>query len=292
MFLQQLVNGLTIGSTYALVAIGFTMVFGVLELTNFANGSFYMLGGYLTLIAMSATGGNFFLALLLSVLATGTLGAAMDRLAIRPIRQKKGPGMAAVISTIGVSQVINNSVLVFFGSETKLFPDVFHLGKITIGGVIITYLQIIILVVALLLMVILSILVYKTKVGKAMQATAQNANAARLMGINVNQIITLTFFIGSMLAAVAGTLVGMYFESVDVAMAGAISMKTFAAAVLGGVGVLPGAMLGGVLLGLVETIVAGYISSGYRDAIAFAILIIVLVFRPAGLLGKKTTTKV
>ena len=291
MFLQQVVNGLTIGSTYSLVAIGFSMVFSVLELTNFANGSFYMFGAYITVLTLSATG-NFFVSMFISVLLTGALGACMDRFAIRPIRKKNGPGIAAVISTIGVSQIINNSVLVFFGTETKLFPKVFNLGKFNINGVIITCLQIIILCVALFLMVVLSIMVYKTKLGNAMRATAQNVNAARLMGINVNMIITLTFFIGSMLAAIAGTLVGMYYESVDVAMSGAISMKTFAAAVLGGVGVLPGAMLGGILLGLVETIVAGYISSGYRDAIAFAILIIVLIFKPAGLLGKKIATKV
>lgn len=289
MFFQQVVNGLTIGSTYALVAIGFTMVFGVLELTNFANASLYMLGAYMTLLTMNATG-NFFIGLLISVLSVGVIGALMDRLALRPIRKKNGPGIAAVISTIGVSQIINNSVLVFFGTETK--PFIFDLGKFKIGSVIVTNLQVIIFCVAVVLMTILSIMVYKTKVGKAMRATAQNANAARLMGINVNGIITLTFFIGSLLAAVAGTLVGMYYQSVDTMMAGAISMKTFAAAVLGGVGVLPGAMVGGVLLGLVETLIASYVSSGYRDAIAFAILIIVLLVRPAGLLGKKQATKV
>lgn len=292
MFFQQLVNGLTIGSTYALVAIGFSMVFGVLELTNFANGSFYILGAYLTLTFMTAFYGNFYIAFLLSIVATGCVGALMDRVTLRPMRKKGAPGIAAVIATIGFSEIINNSALVFFGTETKPFPNIFKLGKIKVGGVIITYLQIIIFVVAVILMLVLSILVYRTKIGKAMQATAQNTSAARLMGINVNHIITFTFFIGTLLAAVAGTLVAMYVESVSVSLSSAISMKTFAAAVLGGVGSLPGAMIGGVLLGLVETIVAGYVSSGYRDAIAFIILIVVLIFRPAGLLGKKVQSKV
>ena len=292
MLFQQLVNGLTIGSTYALVAIGFSMVFGVLELTNFANGSFYILGAYLTLTFMTAFKGNFYIAFLISIIATGCIGAFMDRATLRPMRKKGAPGISAVIATIGFSEIINNSALVFFGTETKLFPNIFKTGKIEIGGVIITHLQIIILAVALALMLILSIVVNKSKIGKAMRATAQNSNAARLMGINVNHIITFTFFIGTLLAAVAGTLVAMYVESVSVSLSSAISMKTFAAAVLGGVGSLPGAMVGGILLGLVETIIAGYISSGYRDAISFVILIVVLIFRPAGLFGRKKLAKV
>ena len=288
MLIQQIINGLTIGSTYALVAIGFTMVFGVLQLTNFANGSFYMFGAYITLTFLTIFENNFILATLCSVVIMGLLGACMDKFALKPIRTRKAAPIAALISTVG----IDNLVQVIFGSATKPFPDALGLPSFNVGGVIISGLQILIFCVTIIIMVILFFLVNKTKVGQAMRATSQNASAARLMGINVDSIITLTFFIGSALAAVAGSLIGMYYQAIDTTLAMSVSMKTFAAAVLGGIGVLPGAVVGGLLIGLVETIVASYISSGYRDAIAFAILIIVLVFKPSGLMGKDQITKV
>lgn len=292
MLFEQILNGLTIGSTYALVAIGFTMVFGVLELVNFANGSIYMLGGYITLMIYLGLGGHFILAFILSLILTGIVGFTMDRVVLSRLRAKKAPKLSGLIATMGVATIIDNFILLFFGSQTKPYPNMIDFGKFYIGDTVINSSQIIILVVALILMALLSIVTYKTKFGKAMRCTAQNADAAKLMGINVNFIIAATFFIASMLAAVAGTMVGMYYQSIDINAGFTVGMKTMASAVLGGVGVLPGAMLGGLLVGLFETLGASYISAGYRDAIAFIILILIILFKPSGLLGKKKVNKV
>lgn len=292
MFFQQLINGITIGSTYALVAIGFTMVFGVLELTNFANGSLYMLGAYLTLMIYSATKMNFFLAFFISIMLTGVAGYCLDRFGLRRLRQKNAPKLAGLITTLGMSIMLDNAIMLAFGSETKPFPNMFDFGKIEIGNVVISWVQVIILVTAVALMTILSLIVYKTKIGKAMRCTAQNVEAAKLMGININSVIAFTFIISGVLACISGNLVGMYYQTVDVSMGFSVGMKTFASAILGGVGVLPGAMVGGLLVGIIETFAAGYISSGYRDAISFAILILVLLFKPSGLFGNKQINKV
>lgn len=291
MFFQQVVNGLTIGSMYALVAIGYTMVFGVLKLVNFSHGSVFMVGAYLTLQLSLALGGHFFLAAALSLVLTGVLGVAIDRLALRRLRVKKADRITALISTLGVGTILDNAIMIGFGSETKAFPNVLELGSFTIGNTVVSWVQIIIFVLSLLLMGVMSIVVYRTKMGRAMRATSQNADAAKLMGINVNMIVAFTFFVGSLLASVAGTMYGMYYEAIDPLIGSVMSMKTFACVVLGGVGELPGAMIGGLLIGVVEAIGASYISSGYRDAIAFAILILVLILRPQGLLGKKVADK-
>ena len=290
--LQQLINGLTIGSAYALVAIGFTMVFGVLELVNMANGAFYVLGGYLTLIFLTQLQWNFFLALLTSMMITGGLGALMDRVALSPIRKRRASKIAAHISTEGLGTAVTNFILVFFGTETKRFPDVFNLGKIRLGGIIITWMQIIIFAVTVIMMAVLSLIVYKTKLGMGMRAIAQDADAAKLMGIHTDHIITFTFFIGTMCVGVAGTLVAMYYQQIDTRMAVAVGMKSFAAAVLGGIGILPGAMLGGLLLGVIESLGINYIGSGYGNAISFVMLIVVLIIKPSGLLGRHKVTKV
>lgn len=290
-FLQQLVNGITIGSTYALVAIGFTMVFGVLELVNMANGSFYVLGAYLSLLFLGFEW-NFFVAVLAAVLVAGGLGVLMDRLALSPIRKKKASKIAALISTVGIGTSLTNAILVFFGTETKRFPDVFQLGKFKIGEVIVTWMQVIILGVAAVMMVLLSVLVYRTRLGQAMRATAQNIDAAKLMGISTERIIAFTFFVGTLCVALSGTLVAMYYQQVDTRMAVAVGMKSFASAVLGGIGMLPGAMLGGLLMGVIESLGASYISSSFTDAISFSVMILVLIFRPSGLLGKSAATKV
>ena len=247
MFFQQLINGITIGSTYALVSIGFTMVFGVLELTNFANGSLYMLGAYLSLMLYSATGMNAFLAFFISIILTGGVGYLLDRLALRRLRNKKAPKLTGLITTLGMSMIIDNTIMLAFGSETKPFPNHFDFGRIEIGSVVISWVQIIILATALTLMLILSFVVYKTKIGKAMRCTSQNAEAARLMGISVNRVIAFTFIISGVLACISGNLVGMYYQTVDITMGASIGMKTFASAILGGVGVLPGAMVGGLV---------------------------------------------
>lgn len=290
--LQQLINGLTIGSAYALVAIGFTMVFGVLELVNMANGAFYVLGGYLTLIFLTQLQWNFFLALLASMMITGGLGALMDRVALSPIRKRRASKIAALISTVGLGTAVTNFILVFFGTETKRFPDVFNLGKIRLGGIIITWMQIIIFAVTVIMMAVLSLIVYKTKLGMGMRAIAQDADAAKLMGIHTDHIITFTFFIGTMCVGVAGTLVAMYYQQIDTRMAVAVGMKSFATAVLGGIGILPGAMLGGLLLGVIESLGINYIGSGYGNAISFVMLIVVLIIKPSGLLGRHKVTKV
>lgn len=295
MFLQQLVNGLTIGSTYALVTIGFTMIYGILELTNFAHSSFYMLGAYLTITFMAmmrATPLAFFVALVLSVLVSGSLGALMDKVALKVIRDRKGAAISALLSTVGVQVFINSTILVVFGSETKHLPNVLGLPRYNFNGTIISGTQILIIVTSIVLMLVLTLIVYRTRIGSAMRAISQNVNAAKLMGINVNSVITFTFFIAIAVSAIAGSLVGAYYQAVDIMMATSVGSKSFAAAVLGGMGSLPGAVLGGYLIGIVETMVAGYISSGYRDAIAFAILIIVLIVRPTGLFGQKNIGKV
>ena len=292
MFVQQVINGITVGCTYALVALGYSMVFSVLELINFANGGFYMLGGYITLMIYLGMSGHFWFATILSILVTGIVGYSTDRFCLRTLRKQKAPKMAALISTFGINIFIENFIMIFFGSQMKSFPNMLDFGSINIGKVTISWIQIINLAVSLFLLLILCILVYRTKIGSSMRAITQNVTAARLMGINVNSIISLTFIISAALAAVAGTLVSMYYQTIDINMGTQVGMKTFAAAVLGGMGVLPGAMVGGILIGIIETLGAAYISSGYRDAFAFIILILILLLRPNGLFGEKQITKV
>lgn len=295
MFFQQVINGLTIGSTYALVTIGFSMVWSILQLTNFAHSSFFVLASYFNLYIMIALGGTpqaFFIGFVISVILTAALGALMERTFLRPIRKKKAIGIAAMLCTVGVQTVINNSILIFFSTETLNFPDVLKLGKFHWGNAIVSWLQVGIFAMAVILMIAMSVIVYKTKVGAAMRAISQNPDAAYLMGINVNRVIMITFFLGTFVAAIAGIMVGMYYQAIDTTMASATGSKAMAAAILGGLGSLPGAMLGGIIIGVLETFVACYVSAGYRDAIAFAVLIIVLVIRPTGMFGKKTISKV
>ena len=199
--------------------------------------------------------------------------------------------MAALMSTFGVGIVIDNAIQLLFGSETKSFPNMLDFGKFEIGNAVISWTQIIILIICAVLMMVLSLVVYRTKVGRAMRSTAENVDAARLMGVDVKRVISMTFVISAIMATVAGTLVSMYYQTVDLNMSAQVGMKTFAAAVLGGVGVLPGAMVGGLAIGVLETLGASYISSGYRDAIAFIIMILVLLIKPSGLFGKPKASK-
>lgn len=293
MFLQQLINGLTIGCTYALVAVGFSMVYGVLQLVNFAHGAFYLVGAYLMVTLFVSISIGFFPALILSLVGTGLLGALMDRVILKPIREySANSGVSSLIATLGIGTFLTNLLIVIFGSETKAFPNVLNFGKLYLGTAIIRWNQIAIAIITTVLMVILSIIVYRTKIGTAMRAISQNPRAAELMGIPVNWVIMFTFFVGTVCAAVAGILVATYYSSIDTAMYMAVQLKTFASAVLGGIGSLPGAMLGGIIIGVLETLVAGYISSEYREAVAFIVLIVVLLFKPAGLLGQKQIDKV
>lgn len=295
MFLQQLINGITIGSTYSLVTIGFTMIYGVLELTNFAHSSYYMLGAYLTLTSMSVLGftpRGFLFSLLGAMVICGGLSAAMDAVTLRPIRNRRGAGISALLCTIGVQTCINNAILAFYGSETRALPDVFQLGKFNIGNAVVSWMQVCIVMLSLVIMLVLSLVINRTRFGSAMRAIAQNSTAAKAMGIEVNRVITWTFFISAVISTIAGGMVGMYYQAIDITMANSVGSKAFAAAVLGGIGVLPGAVLGGYIIGIVETLVAGFISAGYRDAIAFAILILVLALRPQGIMGQKPIKKV
>lgn len=292
MLLQQIINGFTIGATYALVAVGFSMVYGVLELVNFANGAFYVLGPYVVLIFTVSLGVSFPVAFLLAILGTGILGACMDRFILTPIRNSNAPKRSSMVASLGVATVITNTIMTVFGSETKYFPDVFGLGKVYIGSAIITGNQIVIAVTAVVIMIVLSITVYRTTLGSAMRSIAQNPRAAMIMGVDVNRTITITFFIGTMSAAIAGTMVAIYYGSIDTTLYLGVNIKTFASAVLGGVGSIPGAMVGGLIIGFLETFVSGYISSAYQDSIAFMVLVVILIFRPSGLFGQKQITKV
>lgn len=296
MFIQQLINGIFIGVTYALVTIGFNMVYGVLKLTNFAHASFYMLAAYIAQYIganfLLTSGLSWWVVLLISVSITAILGAGMDLLALRPIRKKHGAPIIALISTIGVQTMINNGVLLVFGTVPLMMPDPFNFGSVQISGAVVQGMQIFITTLAILLLIVLSIIVYKTKFGTAMRAVSQNPTAASLMGINVPKIISLTFFVGIAAAGIAGVLMGTYYQRVDSLMGASVGLKCFAAAVLGGIGSVPGAALGGLLIGIAETLFAGYVSSGYRDVVAFVILIFILLVRPQGLLGKKEIKKV
>jgi branched-chain amino acid transport system permease protein len=296
MFIQQLINGLTLGAIYALIALGYTMVYGILELINFAHGEIYMIGGYIAIIVVTLLGTNLAnssnalyilpLIFLAAMLFCAILGVTIERFAYRPLRN--APRLAPLITAVGVSLFLQNAAMLIFGSENKILPAIFPEGVVHFGDTQISYLQIFILVSCIILMLALQIFIKKTKLGIAMRATAQDREAAALMGININRVISTTFFIGSALGAAAGVMVGMYYGVVKYDMGYVAGIKAFTAAVLGGIGNVPGAMFGGVLLGVLESFGAGYISSAYKDAFAFAILVIVLIFKPSGLFGERT----
>ena len=299
MFIQQLINGLILGAIYALIALGYTMVYGILELINFAHGEIYMIGGYIGIIVITLLGANivnsgnaiFLLPLifLAAMLFCALLGITIERFAYRPLRN--APRLAPLITAVGVSLFLQNAAMLIFGSENKIFPAIFPEGAIQFGNAQISYLQLFILISCITLMVALQLFIKKTKLGVAMRATAQDRDAAALMGININRVISVTFFIGSALGAAAGVMVGMYYGVVKYDMGYVAGVKAFTAAVLGGIGNVPGAMFGGVLLGVLESFGAGYISSAYKDAFAFAILVIVLIFKPSGLFGERIHEK-
>ena len=246
----------------------------------------------MTLVLFTALEGHFVMAFLLSLLLTAGLGYGLDCFGLRRLRAKNSPKMTGIILTLGVSMVIEDGVRIFFSSETLSFPNRINLGRFRIGNSVINWSQIIILVCALVLMALTSLLVYKTKIGKAMLAVSQNTEAAFLMGIDVDRVISFTFALSAVIAGIAGTLVGMYYETIDSTIGATVGMKALASAVLGGVGVLPGAMVGGILIGILEALGASYISSAYRNAIAFLVLIGIILVKPAGLFGKKQIEKV
>jgi branched-chain amino acid transport system permease protein len=300
-YLQQFINGLTIGSVYALIALGYTMVYGVLEMINFAHGDVYMVGSFLGLLVValmgpsaSLVGGSVALVLAATLLGAmagcALLGIGIERIAYRPVRgtSRLGP----LIAALGVSLFLQNAAMLIVGTRPKAFPALVEKQLYHVGGAVFTNLQILILAAAVGLMLLLDQFVRRTRWGRAMRAVAQDAEAAGFMGVEVNTVVTLTFLIGSVLAAGAGVMVGLYYGIVDFFMGYIAGLKAFTAAVLGGIGNLRGAMLGGLLLGLAESFGAGFIGAQWRDVIAFGVLITVLVFRPGGLLGEQLPEKV
>lgn len=300
MFLQQLINGLTLGSVYALIALGYTMVYGILELINFAHGEIYMLGAYLGIIilgfftAVGLTSASLPLSVGLTIVITAlfcaSYGFTIEKIAYRPLRT--APRLSPLISAIGVSIFLQNYVMLTQGATDKVFPSVFGNEGLHFFSVSITYIQIAIITVSAIIMLLLHYFVRKTKTGKAMRAVAQDKTMASLLGINIDAVISITFIIGSGLAAVAGVMVAMYYGLVNYSIGYTAGIKAFTAAVLGGIGSIPGAMFGGVLLGLIESMGASYISSEYKDAYAFIILIIILLVKPEGLFGKTAEEKI
>jgi branched-chain amino acid transport system permease protein len=301
---QQLINGLTLGGVYALIAIGYTMVYGILSMLNFAHGEIYMIGGFTgwwALHLLSKTHAFFMNAaltisiiIIAAMLVSGLLGIVVERLAYRPLRNS--PRINLLLSALGVSIFLQNIVLNFQGAKVRVFhinsliPE--GLRIIHMGPVVISFMRILVIVVSFILMVALTLMLKKTKTGKAIRATAQDIEAASFMGVDVDRIIILVFFIGSALGGAAGALVGLLHTQVDYYVGFQAGLKGFTAAVLGGIGSIPGAMLGGIFLGLTEALAVTFFPAGYKDVVAFAILIMVLIFRPWGLMGEKIPEKV
>lgn len=297
-FLQHIINGLSLGSIYALIALGYTMVYGILQMINFAHSDVYMVGAFASFYAAKWLGienspgySTLIILLLVSMLTCSLLGLAIERLAYRPLR--KAPKLNILITAIGVSLFLEYTGQVVFGADPKVFPEILTDSILAeIGIVQLKLSDVTVLGVSVIAMLVLHWLIQSTKTGKAMRAVSLNANVASLLGINVNKIIAFTFIIGSSLAGVGSVLVGMKYPKIDPLMGMMIGLKAFVAAVLGGIGSVPGAVLGGVMMGLSEEMVVGYLSSTYRDALAFGILIVVLIFKPAGLFGKSSVEKV
>ena len=290
-FLQQLVNGLSLGSIYALIALGYTMVYGIIKLINFAHGDIYMLGAFTAFYATTVFHLNFFLALIVAMVLCGVLGVLIERIAYKPLRH--ATRITALITAMGVSYILEYTTQYFAGSEVKTFPeDVLNNAVFQIGGIQISQQQIYIIAVTLILMLALTYIVGRTRMGRAMRAVSVDEKAAELMGISVDRTISFTFLLGSVLAGAAGVLVGVYYNSINPLMGMVPGLKAFIAAVFGGIGIIPGAMIGGFAIGIAETMVVAYGSSLYRDAIVYVILILILIIKPAGLLGKTIREKV
>lgn len=289
-WLQQLINGISLGSIYALIALGYTMVYGIIKLINFAHGEVFMIGAFIGFYAIAGWGLGFFPALLLAMVVCAVIGVIIERVAYKRLRN--ATRIAALITAIGVSLLIQNGFIYIRGAQPEVYPSVLGNKTFNILGAQVSSQSILILAVAVVLMIILQFIVYKTKIGKAMRAVSYDSDAARLMGINVNNTISATFAIGSSLAGAAGVIFGMYYTKIDPLMGVIPGLKAFVAAVLGGIGIIPGAMVGGLLLGIVEAIVSALGFSLWRDAAAFIILILILIFKPSGIFGKNSREKV
>ena len=288
-FIQQLFNGLHVGSIYALIALGYTMVYGIVKLINFAHGDILMIGSYSTYFLINA-GFPIWASIILSMLICAVIGVLIEKLAYKPLRQ--APRISALITAIAVSLFLQNLFMILFKPDGRPFPTIVNLKAIEMGGVKIEGITIITIVISTLLMVGLHLFINKTKTGKSMRAVSQDRDAAMLMGINTDKTISITFAIGSALAAVGGVLFSMAYPLINPYMGTMPGLKAFIAAVFGGIGVIPGAMFGGVIMGVAESFTRGYISSQLSDAVVFGILIVVLIVKPSGIFGKNTREKV
>ncbi len=289
--IQQLVNGISLGSIYALIALGYTMVYGIVKLINFAHGDVFMVGAFIGFYAITILDLSFFPALLLAMAACAIFGVLIERIAYKPLRN--ATRIAALITAIGVSLLIENGMIFIRGAQLEAYPkDVIPTDTIDLFGVTVKSQSLLILGVSISLMIILQFVVHKTKIGRAMRAVSYDADAARLMGISVDNTISATFAIGSALAGAAGVIFGTYYTKIEPLMGVLPGLKAFVAAVLGGIGIIPGAMVGGLLLGVVETLVSAVGLSLWRDAAAFVVLILILIFMPQGLFGKNKKEKV
>lgn len=292
-FLQQVINGLQLGSIYALVALGYTMVYGIVKLINFAHGEFIMVGGYIALTSIPILMGMnapLWLCVIFAVIFCALLGVFTERVAYRPLRSS--PRLSSLITAIGVSLFLQNAFMLIFNPNPKPFPKLFDVSPIIVGPLQISFGSLLTIGVSVLVMISLQGFVQKTKLGKAMRAVSEDFGAAQLMGINVNHTISMTFAIGSALAAVAAVFYCISYPLVEYTMGTMLGLKAFVAAVLGGIGIIPGAMIGGLIMGVVESLTKAYISSQLADAVVFGILILVLIFKPSGIMGKNTKEKV
>lgn len=303
LLLQQTINGLSLGAMYALLALGFTLVYGILELINFSHFNVFMVGSFIAMGVLQLFGltgqdivmtglplvGVLLTTFAVTMVLSGLLGVAIERLSLRPLRNVKGP--AAMITTIGVSYILFNVVLLTIGADSKNFPNPLPPIRFDIGGAVLRLREILIWVVSLLLMAGLYFFVQKTRLGKAMRATAQDPEAARMMGVEVDQVIVMAFFMGSALAGAGGMIFGLYYNFTSFLIGFNAGLRAFTAAVLGGIGNVPGAMVGGLIIGMVEALSGGFIATAWTDVIIFSILVLVLVFRPAGLFGTMAPNK-
>ena len=290
MFLQHCFNALTLGSLYALIAIGYTMVYGILRLINFAHGDILMVGAYFVFFGTFAFGWPWGIAAIMAIAGASLLGVIIERVAYRPLRD--AGRLSAVVSALGASIFFQNAIMLIYGARVYVYPDFLrpdftvHLFGMAVPGV-----RLLVIAASVLLMLGLSAFIQRTRTGAAIRAVAIDPGAARLMGINVDRVISLVFLIGPGLGGAAGLMVGIYYGQIDFTMGWSYGLKAFTAAILGGIGNIPGAMLGGLLLGVIEALAAGYIAIAWKDAIAFLVLILILIIRPTGILGERTADK-
>ncbi|CAI8982182.1 High-affinity branched-chain amino acid transport system permease protein BraD [Brevibacillus sp. IT-7CA2] len=287
MFWQQLVNGLTVGSTYSLIALGYTLIFGVLGIINMAHGQIFIFGSLVGLVLMTSLNMPLGVALIVAVVISAILGLVLEYTALRPLRKKNVPHLASLISTIGFAILMEEAMHKFFGADSRAFPQSFGDATFDLGLIQIRSVDLVILAISVLLMFVLHFWIQKTKMGKAIRATAENTDTANLLGINTNMVIVVTVMLASALGGVAGILIGMAYSALIPTMGMTLGFKGLAVLILGGVGSIPGAMVCGVLLGIIEVFTVAYGDSSYRDAVAFGLIILILLLKPEGLFGRK-----